>query len=72
MKKLLIAAVVTVALASCGGSNNNPSRIERNADSVIPAQPDAPMNSDTTNRINMDTGQMHQNPGYHPDTLKPH
>lgn len=70
MKKLLIAAVVTLAVASCGGSNNNPSKIERNADSVMPAQPDAPMNSDTTNR--KDTGQMHQNPEYHPDTLKPH
>jgi hypothetical protein len=71
MKKLLIVAVVTVALASCGGSNN-PDKIERNADSIMPAQPDAPMNSDTTNRMNTDTGQMHQNPTYHPDTLKPH
>jgi hypothetical protein len=72
MKKILIAAFITVIIASCGGGNNNPSRIERNADSVMPAKPDAPMNSDTTNRMNTDTGQMHQNPGYHPDTLKPH
>jgi hypothetical protein len=67
MKKVLIAAVVTFSLAACGG-NNNPDRIERNADSVMPAQPDAPMNSDTTYRSS-DSGQMHQNPGYHPDTL---
>jgi hypothetical protein len=72
MKKLLIVTAITVALTSCGGSNDNPNRIERNADSVMPAQPDAPMNSDTTNRMNIDTGQMHQNPNYHPDTLKPH
>ena len=72
MKKLLIPAIITVALASCGGGSNNPSKIEQNADSVLPAQPDVPTNSDSTNRMNTDTGQMHQNPGYDPDTLKPH
>jgi uncharacterized lipoprotein len=68
MKKIIIAAVVTLSLAACGG-NSNPDRIEQNADSVMPTQPDAPMNSDTTQRMNTDTGQMHQNPEYHPDTL---
>lgn len=64
MKKLLIVALITGALAACG-DNSNPDRINNDAarDSLVnPGSPDTSMmNTDTSGR---------QNPNHNQDSLR--
>ena len=60
MKKLLIIALITGALAACS-DNNNPDRINNNADSVTNSPDTSMMNTDTSGR---------QNPNQNQDSLR--
>lgn len=66
MKKLLIVALITGALAACG-DNSSPDRIENDAtkDSMID-----PITPDTSSMMNTDTSGGRQNPNRNQDSLR--
>ena len=63
MKKLLVIAFTAGILAACG-SNDNPDRINKSADSInnMPSSPD-------TSQLNTDTSDR-KNPNHNQDSLR--